>query len=122
MRMCIHLYINELEVVKEKSSNVANIEVVKGSAVPSVTGDSGNAAMEVVLLYVVDETVSKERQSPVVTSLGSYPPLPTQEATSAGNALGKSSYANVIGESSKKAVNIRTLFTPGGTGLMLLCR
>ncbi|GJZ91234.1 hypothetical protein Tco_0663161 [Tanacetum coccineum] len=74
------------DVVKENSSNVANIEVVKGSVVPSVTGDCGNAAMEVVLSSVVDEIGSKERQSPVVTSLGSYPPLPMQEATLASNA------------------------------------
>ncbi|GJS60624.1 retrotransposon protein, putative, ty1-copia subclass [Tanacetum coccineum] len=53
---------------------------------------------------------------------GSYPPLPTQETTSAGNTPGKSSYANVIGEPSKKAVNIHTLFTPRGTRLMLLCQ
>ncbi|GJS79069.1 reverse transcriptase domain-containing protein [Tanacetum coccineum] len=42
--------------------------------------------------------------------------------TPVGNTPGKSSYANDIGDSSKKAVNICTLFTPGGTGLMLLCR
>ncbi|GJU48602.1 putative reverse transcriptase domain-containing protein [Tanacetum coccineum] len=72
-------------------------EIVKDGVVPSVTGDSGNAAMEVVLPSVVDETMAKEKQSPLVntTSLGSYPPLPTQEATSASNAPGKSSYANV---------------------------
>nr|GEU66054.1 hypothetical protein [Tanacetum cinerariifolium] len=40
--------------------------------------------------------------------------------TPAGNTPGKFAYANVIGESSKKAVNIRTLFTPRGTGLTLL--
>ncbi|GKC20378.1 proteasome subunit alpha type-5, partial [Tanacetum coccineum] len=68
-------------------------------------------------------------QSPLVdqtnalkTGGGSYPSLPTLGTTPAGNTPGKSSYANVIGESSKKAVNIRTLFIPGGTGLMLLCR
>ncbi|GJU17390.1 hypothetical protein Tco_1145356 [Tanacetum coccineum] len=54
--------------VKEKSSNVSNIEVVKNGAVPSVMGDYRNAAKEVVLPSVVDETM---------------------EATSAGNAPGK---------------------------------
>ncbi|GJX05393.1 hypothetical protein Tco_0191309 [Tanacetum coccineum] len=39
----------------------------------------------------------------------SYPPLPNQGTTPARNTPGKSSYANIIGESSKKAVNIHTL-------------
>nr|GEX32404.1 hypothetical protein [Tanacetum cinerariifolium]GEX32416.1 hypothetical protein [Tanacetum cinerariifolium]GEX37443.1 hypothetical protein [Tanacetum cinerariifolium] len=76
-----------------------------------------------------DEHVAMEVQSPLVdltnavkTGGGLYPPLPTQGTTPAGNTPGKSSYANVIGELSKKAMNIRTLFTSGGTGLMLLCR
>ncbi|GJR45376.1 hypothetical protein Tco_1313479 [Tanacetum coccineum] len=70
-----------------------------------------------------------EVQSPLVdntnavkSGVGSYPSLPTQGTTPAGNTLGKSSYANVFGEPSRKALNFRTLFTPGETGLMLLCR
>ncbi|GKA41115.1 hypothetical protein Tco_0733708 [Tanacetum coccineum] len=102
--------------VKEKRSNVSDIEVVKDGAIPSVMGDSGNAAMEVELPYVVDDTVAKKNQSLVVntTSLKSYPPLPTRVTTSAGNALGKSSYANVTGKPCGKKLNIHTLFTPGG--------
>nr|GEY01597.1 hypothetical protein [Tanacetum cinerariifolium] len=49
----------------------------------------------------------------VNTSGGSYPPLPTKGTTLPGNTPGKSLYANVIGESSRKALNIRTLHTPG---------
>ncbi|GJX01596.1 RNA-directed DNA polymerase, eukaryota [Tanacetum coccineum] len=45
---------------------------------------------------------------------GSYPPLPTLGTTLSGNTPGKFSYANVICELSKKDMNIRTLFTPGG--------
>nr|GEU60230.1 hypothetical protein [Tanacetum cinerariifolium] len=56
------------------------------------------------------------------TGGGSYLPLPTQGTTPAGNTPGNSSYANVIGESSKMVVNIYTLFTPGGIGLMLSYR
>nr|GEV53841.1 putative dual specificity protein phosphatase DSP8 [Tanacetum cinerariifolium] len=41
------------------------------------------------------------------THLGSYPPLPMQDATLAGNALGKSSYANVTGKPNGKKLNIR---------------
>nr|GFB85341.1 hypothetical protein [Tanacetum cinerariifolium] len=37
--------------------------------------------------------------------------------TSAGNALGKSLYANVTSKPSGKKVNIRTLFTPRGNGI-----
>ncbi|GKE64523.1 hypothetical protein Tco_1518684 [Tanacetum coccineum] len=64
----------------------------------------------------LDETVAKDKQSPLVntTGLGSYPPLPTQETTSAGNAPGKSSYANVTSKPSGKKVNFCTLFTLGG--------
>ncbi|GJT95865.1 hypothetical protein Tco_1091383 [Tanacetum coccineum] len=110
--------------VKESITNASNLEGVKDGVVPSVTIAHGNTqkdlnddpvAMEVQSL-LVDQT------NAVIMGGGSYPPLPTQGTTSARNTLGKSSYANVIGESSKKAVNIRTLFTPGGTGLILLCR
>ncbi|GKE26904.1 hypothetical protein Tco_1442288 [Tanacetum coccineum] len=53
--------------------------------------------MEVESPSVVEETVEKKNISPVVNTsdLRSFPPLPTQETTSAGNASGKSSYANV---------------------------
>ncbi|GKB85844.1 hypothetical protein Tco_0958116, partial [Tanacetum coccineum] len=49
-----------------------------------------------------NENVEKEKLRHVVNTndLGSYPPLPTQETTSAGNAPGKSSYANVTGKPS----------------------
>nr|GEV03289.1 hypothetical protein [Tanacetum cinerariifolium] len=57
-----------------------------------------------------------ENQSSLVdtTGLGSYPPLPKQVATSAGNGPGKSSYANVTGKPSGNKLNFCTLFTPGG--------
>nr|GEW63487.1 hypothetical protein [Tanacetum cinerariifolium] len=94
--------------VKEKSS-------VEPFA-PSVMVASGNAAIEVELPTVVDETIGKEKQCSRVntTGLGSYPPLPTQTTSSAGNAPDKSSYANVTGKPSGKELNIHTLFTPGG--------
>ncbi|GJW58139.1 hypothetical protein Tco_0104870 [Tanacetum coccineum] len=43
---------------------------------------------EVVSPSVVDKTVAKDKQIPLVntTSLGSFPPLPTQETPSASNA------------------------------------
>ncbi|GKE80908.1 hypothetical protein Tco_1550908, partial [Tanacetum coccineum] len=90
--------------------------------------------------YVTDETVVKEKQSSLVdtnipttemdklsslddtTILGSFPPLSTPITTAAGNAPGKSSYANVTGKPSRKKLNIHTLFTPGVMGLMWLSR
>ncbi|GJX28434.1 hypothetical protein Tco_0236513 [Tanacetum coccineum] len=72
---------------------------------------------EVVSPSLVDDTMAKEKLSPVVTTTESYPPLPTQVATLAGNAPGKSSYANVTGKPSEKKLNFRTLFTPGGNGI-----
>nr|GEY33814.1 hypothetical protein [Tanacetum cinerariifolium] len=105
--------------VKEKNLCASNIEVVKDDVVPSVTGDPEHAVMEVVFPSVVDETMWMEQQIPMVstTRLGSYPPLPTQDATSAGNAPGKSSYANVTSKPSGKKLNIHTLFTPGCNGI-----
>ncbi|GKB23467.1 putative reverse transcriptase domain-containing protein [Tanacetum coccineum] len=42
---------------------------------------------------------------------------PDVSFASAGNAPGKSSYANVTSKPSGKKLNIRTLFTPGGNGI-----
>nr|GEU50166.1 hypothetical protein [Tanacetum cinerariifolium] len=81
-----------------------------------------NDATSLAAKEVVSPTmklVAKEMQSPLVnttnvekTGLGSYPPLPTQGTTPAGNTPGKSSYVNVISEPNRKALNFRTLFIP----------
>ncbi|GKC39180.1 hypothetical protein Tco_1051564, partial [Tanacetum coccineum] len=47
----------------------------------------------------------------------SFPPLSTPVTTTAGNAPGKSLYANITGKPSGKKVNVRTLFTPRGNGI-----
>nr|GEW84759.1 hypothetical protein [Tanacetum cinerariifolium] len=53
-------------------------------------GDSRNATKDVVSPSVVDEIVVKEKQSSLLdTTLGSYPPLPTQGTTTASNTPGK---------------------------------
>nr|GEW21206.1 hypothetical protein [Tanacetum cinerariifolium] len=101
--------------VKEKNNSVA----AKDGVSPSMT----------------NETVVKEKQSSLVdtsipapemdklsslddtTILGSFPPLSTSVTTTAGNALGKSSYASVTGKPSGKKLNIHTLFKPGGYGI-----
>ncbi|GJX35089.1 cytokinin dehydrogenase 3-like protein [Tanacetum coccineum] len=98
--------------VKEKNKDAAT----KDGVSPSVT----------------DKTVVKEKQSSLVDTtvemdnlsslddtivLGSFPPLYTPVTNTAGNTLGKSSYANVTGKPSGKKLNIRTLFTQGGNGI-----
>ncbi|GJX51611.1 hypothetical protein Tco_0278456 [Tanacetum coccineum] len=85
--------------VKEKDTNDSNLEVVKDGVVPSVTVASG------------DTQVKNMRLS----SFG--PSLPTQDITSASNAPGMSSYANVTGKPSGTKVDFCTLFTPGGNGI-----
>ncbi|GKB12773.1 hypothetical protein Tco_0846696 [Tanacetum coccineum] len=72
---------------------------------------------EVVSPSVVDDTMEKEKLSPVVTFTEPYPPLPMLVATSVGKAHGKSSYANVTDKPSGKKLNFRTLFTSEGNGI-----
>ncbi|GJT54398.1 hypothetical protein Tco_0989452 [Tanacetum coccineum] len=91
--------------------------------VPSITGESGNAAMEVESPYVVEKIIEKEKLSHVkkdklsffddITVLEPFPQLSTP-VSMAGNAPSKSSYANITSKPSGKKVNVRTLFTPGG--------
>ncbi|GJS47218.1 zinc finger, CCHC-type containing protein [Tanacetum coccineum] len=77
------------------------------------------AVKEVVTPSVVDMTVEKEKQSSLedTTILGSFPPLSTRGTATAGNASGKSSYANVTGKPSGKKLNFHTLCTSGGNGI-----
>ncbi|GJZ37873.1 nucleotide-diphospho-sugar transferase [Tanacetum coccineum] len=81
-------------------------------------GDT-STVMEGVAQSMIDKTVEKDKLSSLedTTVLGSFPPLSTPVTTSAGNAHGKSSYANITGQPSGKKVNVRTLFTPGGNGI-----
>ncbi|GJU81266.1 beta-caryophyllene synthase [Tanacetum coccineum] len=104
---------------KDKHGTATGSVIESNGIVNDATPLVDSVANEVVSPYVVDETVAKEKQSSLVntTGLGSYPPLPTHETTSTGNAPVKSSYANVTGKPSGKKLNIRTLFTPGGNGV-----
>ncbi|GJY20701.1 hypothetical protein Tco_0393267 [Tanacetum coccineum] len=47
----------------------------------------------------------------------SFPSLSTPVTSTAGNAPGKSSYANITSKPSRKKVNVHTLFTPEGNGI-----
>ncbi|GJR83268.1 hypothetical protein Tco_0154053 [Tanacetum coccineum] len=68
---------------------------------------------------VVDMTMEIDKISSLkdATVMRTFPPLSTPVTTTAGNAPGMSSYANVTGKPSRKKLNIRTLFTPRGNGI-----
>ncbi|GKB73170.1 hypothetical protein Tco_0934582, partial [Tanacetum coccineum] len=78
-----------------------------------------SVVMEGVTPSVIDMDAEKEKLCSLedTTVLGSFPPLPTQVTTSASNAPGKSSYANVTGKPSGEKLNICTSFTPRGNGI-----
>ncbi|GJR38403.1 hypothetical protein Tco_1214087 [Tanacetum coccineum] len=78
--------------VKEKRANMADISLFTASD------------LEMKKLSSLEDTMV----------LGCFPPLSMHVTTTAGNAPGKSSYANVTGKPSGKKLNIRTLFTLGG--------
>ncbi|GJW72176.1 putative reverse transcriptase domain-containing protein [Tanacetum coccineum] len=104
-----------------KDVNVGLTSIDTGTSSMSESNGTLNDATprtkEVASPSVVDDIVDKYKISTVVTTTESYPPLPTQVATSVGNAPGKSSYANVTGKPSGKKLNFHTLFTPGGNGI-----
>nr|GEX41630.1 hypothetical protein [Tanacetum cinerariifolium] len=111
--------------VKEKNVNRNKTNTSSGIGVSMKSDDNMNedtpfgvasAVQECVTLSMDDMTVEKDKLSSLedTTVLGSFPPLPTQATTSAGNAPGNSSYANVTVKPSGKKVNVRTLFTPRG--------
>ncbi|GJW47743.1 cytokinin dehydrogenase 3-like protein [Tanacetum coccineum] len=78
-----------------------------------------SAVQEGVTPSGVDMTVEMGKQNSLddTTVPESFPPLSTPITTMAGNAPGKSSFANITGKTSGKKVNVRTLFTPGGNGI-----
>ncbi|GJQ93565.1 hypothetical protein Tco_0004704 [Tanacetum coccineum] len=114
--------------VKEKNLNRNKANTSSGIGVSTESDDTINedtpvgvasVVQECVTPSVVDMTVEKEKQSSLnnTTVMGSFPPLSTLGTTTASNAPGKSSYANITGKPSGKKVNVRTLLTPGGNGI-----
>nr|GEW23009.1 reverse transcriptase domain-containing protein [Tanacetum cinerariifolium] len=65
---------------------------------------------------VVEKTVAMECHVVNTPDVGPNLPLPTHKANSAGNVLGKASYATATGKPNGKKVNVHTLFTPEGNG------
>nr|GEW12681.1 hypothetical protein [Tanacetum cinerariifolium] len=116
-----------LDSRERKYNNRKKTNVVAGTGSFTKSGgtlNDDNPPKEAVASFVSDEPVAMEMQSPVVdksyvvdSDVGSYPPLPTQGTTSAGNTPGKATYANVTGKLSGKKWNFRTLFTPGGNSI-----
>ncbi|GKB25219.1 retrovirus-related pol polyprotein from transposon TNT 1-94 [Tanacetum coccineum] len=78
-----------------------------------------SAIQEGVTPSVVDMTVEMDTQNSLedTTVPEFFPTLTTPVTSKAGNAPGKSSYANIFGKPSAKKVNVRTLFTPRGNGI-----
>ncbi|GJY47368.1 cytokinin dehydrogenase 3-like protein [Tanacetum coccineum] len=114
--------------VKEKDLNRNKMNTSSGIRVSTDSDDTMNddtsigvasAAQKGVTPSVVDMTGEMEKQNSLDdnTVLESFPPLSTPVTTEAGNAPGKSSYANVTGKPSGKKLNVRTLFTSGGNGI-----
>ncbi|GJZ12656.1 hypothetical protein Tco_0547886 [Tanacetum coccineum] len=109
--------------VKEKDLNRNKRNTTSGIGLSTESDDTmdedtsvgvASAVKEGVTPYVVDKMVEMEKISSVedTTVLGSFPPLSTPGTTKAGNALGKSSYANVTG----KYGLVRSMFS-SSTGL-----
>ncbi|GJR72216.1 hypothetical protein Tco_0084581 [Tanacetum coccineum] len=114
--------------VKEKSLNRNSMNTFSGIGVFMKSDDTMNedtivgvasAVQEGVTPSVVDMMVEKEKICSLeeTTVLESFPTLTTLVTSTAGNAPGKSSYANITGKPSGKKVNVRTLFTSGGNGI-----
>nr|GEV84093.1 hypothetical protein [Tanacetum cinerariifolium] len=76
-----------------------------------------DVAKKVVSPSVVEESATKESPRVNTSDLGSYPLLPSHEANSVSNALGKPSYANATAKPSGTKVNFHTLYTLGGNGI-----
>ncbi|GKB70335.1 hypothetical protein Tco_1208501 [Tanacetum coccineum] len=87
--------------VKEKCGGFVDVLAKDDNGVDEVTNTSSNVAMNTQSEILSGHTINVDANVET-TSLRSYPPLPTMGstlvATSAGNAPGKSSYANVVGK------------------------
>nr|GEY40888.1 hypothetical protein [Tanacetum cinerariifolium] len=114
--------------VKEKNLNRNMKNTSSGISLSTDSEDTTNddtsagvasAIQEGVAPSVVDMTVEMGKQNSLDDTIvsESFPPLSTPLTTTAGNAPGKSLYANITSKPSGKKVNVRTLFTPGGNGI-----
>ncbi|GJX79296.1 nucleotide-diphospho-sugar transferase [Tanacetum coccineum] len=86
--------------IKEKDLNGNKRNTTSGIGLSTQSDDTMND--DTLQNYLDDTTVPE-----------SFPPLSMPVTSTAGNAPGKSSYANITSKLSGKKVNVRTLFTPG---------
>nr|GEU65227.1 hypothetical protein [Tanacetum cinerariifolium] len=111
--------------VKEKDVNINKMNTSSGIGVYTQLDHTMNedtpvgvafAVKEGVTPSVVDMMMEKEKISSLedTTVPESFPSLTTPVTTTACNASGKSSYANITDKPSGKKVNVHTLFTPRG--------
>ncbi|GKD88446.1 hypothetical protein Tco_1363953 [Tanacetum coccineum] len=114
--------------VKDKSLNNISMNTSSGIGVSMEFDDTMNedtpvgvasTVNEGVTTSVVDMMVEKEKIYSLedTTDPESFLTLTTLVINMAGNAPGKSLYANITSKPSGKKVNVRTLFTPGGNGI-----
>ncbi|GJS76293.1 cytokinin dehydrogenase 3-like protein [Tanacetum coccineum] len=114
--------------VKEKDLNRNKKNTSSGIGVNKDSDDTMNddnpigvasAVQEGVTPSVFDMTVEMVTQNSLedTTLLEYFPTLTTLVTSTAGNAPGKSLYANITGIPSTRKVNVHTLFTPGGNGI-----
>ncbi|GKB97586.1 hypothetical protein Tco_0983723 [Tanacetum coccineum] len=114
--------------VKEKDLNRNKKNTSSGIEVSTNSDDTMNDdtligvatdVQERVTPFMVDMTIEMEKQNSLedTTVLKSFPPLSTPVTATAGNAPGKSLYANVTGKPSGKKLNFHTLFTPKSNGI-----
>ncbi|GKF54989.1 hypothetical protein Tco_0165329 [Tanacetum coccineum] len=114
--------VKETELNRNKKHTASGISVSTDSE-DTVNDDTpigvASVVWEGVTPSVVDMTVTMIKQNSLddTTVPRSFPPLSTPVTTTAGNAPGKSSYANIASKPSGKKVNIHTLFTPRGNGI-----
>ncbi|GKB70661.1 hypothetical protein Tco_0932073 [Tanacetum coccineum] len=109
--------------VKEKSLNRDSSIGVSTGSDDTMNEDTSvgvaSVVKEGVTPSVVDMMVEKKKVSALEdnTIPESFSPLTTPVTTTAGNAYGMSSYANITSKLNGKKVKVRTLFTPRGNGI-----
>ncbi|GJT57853.1 cytokinin dehydrogenase 3-like protein [Tanacetum coccineum] len=98
--------------VKEKDLHMNKNNTPSGIGVTTESDDTMNDDTPIGVASAIQEGVTPSVVDMTVPE--SFLTLTTPVTSKAGNAPGKSSYANITGKPSAKKVNVHTLFTPGG--------
>ncbi|GKE18332.1 hypothetical protein Tco_1425909, partial [Tanacetum coccineum] len=103
---------------KKTTTNTGTCSASESDGILNDATPCVDAAMKDVSPSVVEETVAMECLMVNTLDVGLNLPLPTQEENAlAGNAPGKPSYATATGKTSRKKVNVHTLYTLEGNGI-----